>query len=65
MEMPQNKEANKMKKFNLGNGHEIVVEKANRGLADDYKITFYENGRNLMTEYGNREYIEYEYEVKF
>ena len=54
-----------MKKFNLGNGNEIVVEKANRGLEDDYKITFYENGRNLMTEYGNREYIEYEYEVKF
>lgn len=54
-----------MKKFDLGNGHTITVETANRGGADDYKITFYEDGRKLMTEYGNADYIRYEYEVEF
>ena len=29
-----------MKIFNLGNGHTLEVEKANRGIEDDYKVTF-------------------------
>ncbi len=52
-----------MKKFELGNGHEISIEKANRGLEDDYKIVYYEDGRKIFEEYGNADYISYEYEI--
>lgn len=52
-----------MKKFDLGNGHTITVEKANRGIEDDYKITFFEDNRYLSYEYGDREYIEWMYDV--
>jgi hypothetical protein len=51
------------KVFNLGNGHAIKVENANRGTEDDYKIIFFEDGRKLDEEYGTREYIEYNYGV--
>ena len=54
-----------MKKLDLGNGHTLVIETANRGLQDDYKITFLEDNKKLFEEYGTQEYIEYEYEVKF
>lgn len=54
-----------MKKIDLGNGHTLVIETANRGLQDDYKITFLEDNKKLFEEYGTQEYIEYEYEVKF
>lgn len=53
-----------MKTFELGKYHSITVEKANRGIDNDYKITFFENGRILIVEYGNAEYIEFEYGVK-
>jgi hypothetical protein len=56
-------EVKKMKKYNLGNGHEITVEKTNR-MDNDYKICFYEDGRKLGEEYGDKEYIEYEYEIE-
>lgn len=52
-----------MTKYNLGNGHTITVENGNRNIADDYKITFYENGRKLFEEYGNKDYIEWEYDI--
>ena len=52
-----------MKTFDLGNGHTITVENANRGREDDYKITFYEDGRKLSDKYGNKEYIEWFYDV--
>jgi hypothetical protein len=52
-----------MKTFNLGHGHTLTVEKANRGFADDYKITFFEDGIKLTTEYGNAEYLEWEYDI--
>lgn len=53
-----------MRKFDLGNGHTIAVETANRGLEDDYKITFFEDGKQLgPSEYGNKDYIEYFYGV--
>lgn len=52
-----------MKTFDLGNRHTITVEKANRGIGDDYKITFFEDGRKLSDEYGNKEYIEFMYNV--
>jgi hypothetical protein len=47
-----------------GNGHTIIVEKANRGYEDDYKVTFYEDGKRLGDEYGNKDYIEYNFDVK-
>ena len=53
-----------VKKFDLGNGHKITVEKANRGIEDDYKIIFFEDGRKLSDEYGNKEYIEWQYGIK-
>ena len=52
-----------MMKFELGNGHTITVEKANRGIEDDYKITFFEDGRKLFEEYANKDCIEWEYDV--
>lgn len=52
-----------MKKFEIGNGHSITIEKANRGLNDDYRITYYEDGKKLFEEYGNAEYINDEYEI--
>ena len=52
-----------MKTFNLGNGHTLTVEKANRGLEDDYKVTFFEDGMKLITEYYNRECLEWEYDI--
>ena len=38
-----------MKIFNLGNGHTLEVQKANRGIEDDYKVTFKEDGKALFT----------------
>lgn len=52
-----------MKKFDIENGHTIIVENANRGISDDYKITFFENGIKLFEEYGNKDYIEWQYEI--
>ena len=52
-----------MKTFNLGNGHTLTVEKANRGFEDDYKVTFFEDGMKLITEYYNRECLEWEYDI--
>ena len=52
-----------MKKFILTNSHSITVEKANRGIEDDYKITFFEDDRKLSEEYGNKDYIEWQYDV--
>ena len=45
----------KMKIFNLGNGHTLEVEKANRGIEDDYKVTFKEDGKALYRK--NMKYI--------
>jgi hypothetical protein len=53
-----------MKTFYLGVGHTIIVEEGNRGYEDDYKITFYEDGRKLTSEYGNKEYIKDYYGVE-
>lgn len=53
-----------MKTFYLGCGHTLTVEDGNRGYEDDYKITFYEDGRKLTSEYGNKEYIKWYYGVE-
>lgn len=52
-----------MKNFDLGNGHLITVEKTNRDIVDDYKVTFYEDGIKLVTEYYNKECLEWEYDI--
>ena len=53
-----------MRTFDLGNGHTITIENGNRGLEDDYRITFYEDGKPLgPSEYGTKDYIEYEYDI--
>lgn len=53
-----------MREYKLSNGHSVKIEKANRGIADDYKIIFCEDGRKLFEEYGNRDYIEWQYEIE-
>lgn len=53
-----------MKTYELGNGHSLVVEKANRGIEDDYKVTFLENGKALFgSEYYNKESLEFDYGI--
>ena len=54
-----------MKEFIINAIAKIVVELANRGIDDDYKISYFENGRYLMSEYGNKDYIMEEYGVIF
>lgn len=54
-----------MRKFDLGNGHTITVEDANRGYADDYKVMHYFDGR-LYTptpEYYTKDCLEWEYDI--
>ena len=53
-----------MKRFNLGNGHELLVETGDRGLNDDYKVTFLEDGKAIFgSEYYSKDALEFEYEV--
>lgn len=53
-----------MKTFVIDEVHSITVEKANRGIDDDYIVTSYELGRNMGTEYYDRECLEWEYDIK-
>lgn len=52
-----------MKTFDLGNGHTITVEKANRGLEDDYKVTFFEDGKPFAPEYYSKDCLEWEFDI--
>ena len=53
-----------MKIFNLGNGHTLEVEKANRGIEGDYKVTFKEDGKALFgCEYYSKDALEFEYDI--
>ena len=54
-----------MKEFTINAIAKIVVEPADRGIDDDYRISYFENGRYLMSEYGNKDYIVEEYGVIF
>ena len=54
----------KMEIFNLGNGHTLEVEKANRGIEYDYKVTFKEDGKALFGfEYYSKDALEFEYDI--
>ena len=48
----------------LADGHKIRIEEADRGFKDDYKVTFFEDGKKLFSEYADKECIEYEYGIK-
>lgn len=52
-----------MKTYELGNGHTVEIEKANRGIEDDYKVIFKEDGRKLIEEYASKDAIEYMYDI--
>ena len=53
-----------MRRYNLANGHEITVEKGERGITDDYKVTFFEDGKALSSpEYYNKDTLEYEFDI--
>ena len=53
-----------MKIFNLGNGHTLEVENANRGIEDNYKVTFKEDGKALSgCEYYSKDALEFEYDI--
>lgn len=53
-----------MKTFDLGNGHTLVVEKANRGIEDDYKVTELEDGVALFgSDYYNKDGLEFDYDI--
>lgn len=54
-----------MKEFIINAFAKIVVEPANRGIKDDYRISYFENGKYLISEYGNKDYIMEEYGVIF
>lgn len=53
-----------MKRFDLGNGHTLEVEKTDRGIVNDCKVTFLEDGRKLGEEYWDKETLEYFYDIK-
>jgi hypothetical protein len=52
-----------MKRFDLGNGHTLEVEKVMRGNYESYKATFFEDGRKLNHEYYSKDALEWEYDI--
>lgn len=54
-----------MREFIINAIAKIVVKPANRGIEDDYKISYFENDKYIISEYGNKDYIMEEYGVVF
>ncbi len=53
-----------MRTFDLGNGHTLIVEKANRGIDDDYKVTELEDGVALFgSDYYSKDALEFDYDI--
>lgn len=52
-----------MKIFDFGNGHTVKAEKSNRGIINEYKITFFEDGKKCDEEFWSKEDFEWEYDV--
>ena len=53
-----------MKRYNLGNGHEITVENGERGIPDDYKVTYFEDGKPIFSpEYYSKNALEFEFDI--
>lgn len=43
--------------YDLGNGHTLMIQSADRGLEDDYMVEFYEDRKLLDREYATAEVI--------
>ena len=43
--------------YDLGNGHALMVQAANRGLKDDFLVEFYEDCKLLDSEYATAEVV--------
>lgn len=53
-----------MRTFDLGNGHTLIVEKANRGIEDDYKVTELEDNVALFgSDYYSKDALEFDYNI--
>lgn len=53
-----------MRTFDLGNGHTLIVEKANRGIEDDYKVTELEGNVALFgSDYYSKDALEFDYNI--
>lgn len=53
-----------MGRFELGNGHTLLVENANRGIEDDYLVSFLEDGKKIgLSEYYSSSGIEEEFGI--
>lgn len=54
-----------MKKWELGNGHSITVEKAENIGPNYYRIQFYEDNKPLgPAEYYSKDALEWEFDIK-
>lgn len=49
--------------YDLGNGHTLMIQSANRGLEDDYLVEFYEDHKLLDREYATAEVIKDFYDI--
>lgn len=49
--------------FDLGNGHVLMVQLADRGLEDDFLVEFYEDRKLLDSEYATAEVVRELYNV--
>lgn len=49
--------------FDLGNGHVLMVQLADRGLEDDFLVEFYEDRKLLDREYATAEVVRELYNV--
>ncbi|MBD5128422.1 MAG: hypothetical protein HDT43_00630 [Ruminococcaceae bacterium] len=49
--------------FDLGNGHTLMIQWANRGLEDDFLVEFYEDCTLLDREYATAEVIKDIYDI--
>lgn len=59
-----NTEVANMRTFDLGNGHTLIVEKANRGIEDDYKVTELEDNVALFgSDYYSKDALEFDYNI--
>lgn len=49
--------------YDLGNGHTLMIQSADRGLEDDYVVEFYEDSKLLDREYATAEVINDLYDI--
>lgn len=49
--------------YNLGNGHTLMIQSAERGLEDDFLVEFYEDCKLVDREYATAEVISDLYDI--